>query len=145
MRGLSALLDSSVVVRYLTGDPPDLADRAARIIDREEELRVPEIVLVETAYVLTSVYQIPRELVVDHLILFMQKRNIHPLNLDRGLVLQALSLCRPSGRVSFADALLWATACATEGRTVYSFDGRFPHDGITVLDGRPPTASLRHE
>ncbi len=136
-RGLSALLDSSVLVRYLTDSPPDMADRAAKIIDGDGELRIPEIVLMETAYVLTSIYEVPREVVVDHLILLLQKRNIRSLSLEPGLVLEALSLCRPSGRVSFADALLWATARATEGQTVYSFDRRFPRQGITVLGGEP--------
>lgn len=132
---MSAFLDSNVIVRYLTGEPPDLAERSAEIIDRQDDLRVPEVVLAETACVLTSVHGVSREAVVDHLMAFMQKRNIGSPHLERSLVLQALSLCRPPGRVSFADALLWATAYAREGGTVYSFDKRFPSDGITVLDG----------
>ena len=53
--------------------------------------------------------------------------------LDKDLVLQALLFCRLSGRVSFADALVWAAARSQAGAAVYSFDARFPDEGITVL------------
>ena len=129
---MSGLLDTSIVVRYLTGDPPEMAERAARIIDKEEGLQVTDVVLAETAYVLTSVYGVPRDVVVDHLIAFIQKQNIQPLGLDKGAVLQALLLCRPSARVSYADALVWAVARSSGVRVVYSLDERFPSDGIEV-------------
>ena len=129
---MSAFLDTSVVVRYLTGDSPELAEQAAQIIDGEDGLKITDVVLAETAYVLTSIYQVPREVVVDHLIIFLQKRNISPFALDKGLVLQALLLCRPSGRVSFADALVWAAARSADSNVVYSLDERFPADGLEV-------------
>lgn len=47
-------LDTSVVVRYLTGDPPEMADRAAALIDAGGALILSELVLIETAYVLES-------------------------------------------------------------------------------------------
>ena len=129
---MSAFLDTSVVVRYLTGDPHDLADQAARIIDGEEELQLTDVVLVETAYVLTSVYRVPRAIVVDHLIALVQKENISPYALDKALVLRALLLCRPSARVSFADAMIWAAARSAGATTLYSLDRRFPRDGLDV-------------
>ncbi len=129
---MSGFLDTSVVVRYLTGNPPDLAEKAAEIIDREDRLQVTDVVLAETACVLTSVYEIPRRVVVDHLIAFVQKENITPFALNKGLVLQALLLCRPSARVSFADAMVWAAARSAERKLVYSFDARFPEDGLEI-------------
>jgi predicted nucleic acid-binding protein len=129
---MSGILDTSMLVRYLTGDPPDLAERAAQVIDRGENLLVNDIVIAETAYVLTSVYKIPREAVVDQLILFVQKSNISPFALKKDHLLQALLLCRPSGRVSFADALIWAAAQSTEAKVVYTLDDRFPRHGVEV-------------
>jgi predicted nucleic acid-binding protein len=130
---MSGLLDTSMIVRYLTGDPPDLADQAAQVIDQEADLIVTDVVIAETAYVLYSVYRLPRQEVVDHLILFLQKQNIQPFALDKNVLLQALLLCRPSGRVSFADALIWAAACMTEEKVVYTLDERFPREGVNVL------------
>lgn len=129
---MSGFLDTSVIVRYLTGEPPQLAEQAAQIIDGEEALKITDMVLVETAYVLTSVYRIPREVVIDHLITFLQKKNITLFSLEKGLVLQALLLCRPSGRVSFADAMVWAAARCAGSRIIYSLDERFPADGIEI-------------
>ena len=129
---MSGFLDTSIVVRYLTGDPPELADRAARIIDSTDDLQITDVVLAETAYVLTSVYQVRRDIVVDHLIAFLQKQNITPFALDKSLVLQALLLCRLSGRISFADALVWAAARSAGSKIIYSFDERFPGDGLEI-------------
>lgn len=132
---MSGLLDTSMIVRYLTGDAPQLAELASRVIDREEELFVSDVVIVETAYVLTTIYKIPREIVVDHLVLFLQKKNIRPYALQKDDMLQALLLCKPSGRVSFADAMVWAAARSTEAKVVYSLDQRFPRDGVEVRTG----------
>ena len=130
---MSALLDSSMVVRYLTGDPPHLADASARVIDGDDPLLITDVVLVEAAYVLRSEYDVPREAIVDHLIALLRKANIDVFRLDTHLVIEALRLCRPSGRVSFGDALIWAAARSEPDPIVYSFDRRFPDEGITVL------------
>ena len=131
---MSGFLDTSMVVRYLTGDPPEMADRATRIIDIESGLEVTDVVIVETAYVLTSVYRVPREVVVDHLVSFLQKHNITIFGMDKGIVSQALLLCRPSGRVSFGDAMIWAAARSSGRNLIYSLDARFPSGGVEVRD-----------
>ena len=134
---MSDLLDTSMLVRYLTGDPPDLAEVSAQVIDGDRALLVTDVVIVETAYVLQSVYQVPRTAVVDSLIALLRKANLDTFRLDKDLVLRALLLCRPSGRVSFADALVWAAARSQAAAAVYSLDQRFPNEGITVLQSTP--------
>lgn len=129
---MKGFLDTSMVVRYLWGDPAELAEKAAGVIDSEAELKVTDVVVTETAYVLMSVYQAPREVVVDHLIALFQRKNISPFALDKDVVLSALLLCRPSGRISFADAMIWAAARSSDNRVVYSLDERFPADGLEV-------------
>jgi len=127
-----ALVDTSVLVRYLTGDPPDLAELAAGVLDHTAGLLIPHMVLAETAYVLTSVYGVEREAVVDHLVDLLQKENIDTLGGGKELAIRALLLCRPSGRVSFVDALVWAAAHSSGVRRVYTLDGRFPADGLEL-------------
>ena len=129
---MSGFLDTSVVVRYLTGDPPHLAERAARIVDSREGLLLTDVVIAETAYVLTSVYRVPRQVVVDHLLSLLQKANLGTFAVPKDVVLQALWLCRSSARVSFADAMLWAAARSSRQRVVYSFDDRFPTSELEV-------------
>ncbi|MYE54568.1 MAG: type II toxin-antitoxin system VapC family toxin [Chloroflexi bacterium] len=121
-----------MLVQNLTGDPPDLADVSAEVIDGVDELLVAGVVIAETASVLTSVYEVPRAAVFDGLIALLSKANIDAFRPDKDLVLEAL-LCRSSGRVSFADALVWAAARSEANAVVYSLDGRFPDEGITVL------------
>jgi len=128
----AALLDTSVIVRYLTGDPKHLSARAARIIDGETTLLVTDVVVAETAFVLSSVYGVPRRAVVDTLVELLQRRNLSLFRLDKGAVIQGLLLCRPSNRVSFADAMVWAAARSAGVEAVYSFDERFPSGGILV-------------
>jgi predicted nucleic acid-binding protein len=131
---VNAFLDTSIVVRYLTGDPPALADMAARIIDGEQKLTLTDIVIVETAHVLSSVHKVPRKAVVDSLLALIQKRNITLFALEKQLAMEALLLCRPSGRISFADAFIWAAARSAGAEVIYSLDERFPEELIGVRD-----------
>lgn len=126
---MTGFLDTSVLVRYLTGDPPDQADRAAALIDADQELAIPVVALVETAYVLTSMYGVDRVRVVDSLIELLGRANIRTHELPVDLVIDALFLCRPSARVSFADALIWSAAAGARGR-IYTFDKHFPSELI---------------
>ncbi len=129
---MSGFIDTSVVVRYLTGDPPEMAEQAARIIDGATDARITDVVLMEAAYVLGSNYRVPRADVVDALVGLVEKRNIVTHGLDKSMVILALQLCRPSNRVSFADALLWAVARSAGPAVVYSFDRRFPREGVEI-------------
>ena len=128
---MTALLDTSMLVRYLSDDPPAMASVSADVIDSEEELLITDVVLAETAFVLTTFYAMPRADVVDELIDLLRRTNIQTIGLDTDLACEALLLCRPSGGVSFADALLWAAGRA-ERLPVYTMDQRFPETGITV-------------
>jgi predicted nucleic acid-binding protein len=134
----AAFLDTSVIVRYLTDDPPPMAEAAARLIEGDEPLVLSEVILAETAYVLTAVYDIPRAAAVDALSAFIQRRNIRLLNLAKPAALEALRLCRDSGRHSFADVLLWAAARQGGVGRVYTFDARFPAEGVELVGiGQP--------
>jgi predicted nucleic acid-binding protein len=126
-----ALIDTNVLLRYITRDPEEMAKRAAEIIDSAATLLLSELVLVETAYVLASVYGVRRPAIVDVLIDFVQKQNIRPAGLPKPLVLEALGLCRNSKRYSFTDAFLWAQA-RDLGTRIYSFDERLPQ-GVEIV------------
>lgn len=129
----ASFVDTSVVVRYLTNDPPAMAEAAATLIDSNRPLVLSEVILAETAYVLSSIYDVPRSAVVDALSAFIQRRNIRLLNLSKPLALQALRLCRDSKRHSFADSLLWAEARQSGVQSVYTFDDRFPAEGLELV------------
>ena len=132
---MSGFLDTSMVVRYLTRDVPEIAERAAAVIDGEEDLWIIGVILTEADYVLRSLYLVPREMVIDHLIALVRKHNMNVFGLDKSTVLQALRMCRSSGRISVADSMIWAAARSSGRNVVYSFDQRFPSEGIEVRAG----------
>ena len=129
---MTAALDTSFVVRYMMGSPADSARQASEVIDSTEELEISGIALAETAFVLTTVYQVPRGRAADQLIDLVRKENISLTGLTKDLAIQGLLMCRPSGRVSIADALIWAAARSGGSEVVYSFDRRVPDDGLEV-------------
>jgi predicted nucleic acid-binding protein len=130
---MTAFLDTSVIVRYLTGDYPNMAKQAASIIDGSDEVLVTQGVLQETAHVLTRLYGLSRSFVVDQLIDFVRKASVRPYGINKPILLEALLMCRPSGRVSFPDAILWAVARSSEVSVVYTFDQKFPTTNLDVI------------
>src|SRR5215217_6037109 len=58
---LTALVDRKVLVRHLTGDPPDLAESATAYLGAAGELFLTDLVGAETVYVLESYYGALRE------------------------------------------------------------------------------------
>lgn len=131
----AAFLDTSVVIRYLMQDDPMFSERSRRIVDGSRELLLTGATIAETAYVLVSVYKLQCEPLVDSLIALIQRQNIRLYALDKPTVIQSLLFCRPSGRISYADALLWASARSSGINAVYSFDERFPSIAIRVRGG----------
>jgi hypothetical protein len=63
---------------------------------------------------------------------FLRKLNISMLGVDKALVAGALLLCRPSGRVNYADALNNADARAHAVEILYTFDEQFPSEGLAL-------------
>jgi predicted nucleic acid-binding protein len=129
---MSDFLDTSAVVRYLTADPPQLAEKARTLIEGPTQFQITETVLLESAHVLRTVYGIAREDVVDLLTALVARPNIRVHGIRDSLVAAGLALTRPSGRVSLGDALIWAVASQESPSRVHTFDQRFPATGIEV-------------
>ncbi len=132
VEGASDFLDANPVLRYLIEDNPPQTARARALIESDRPLRISLLTLAEVGYVLTRVYRLERATVVDALISLLDRENVQVHEIETDLAIQALRLCRPSGRVNFADALLWALARAAAPARVWSFDERFPADGIEL-------------
>lgn len=125
-------LDSDVICRYLVNDHPELSPRAARLIDSSRPLRISILTLAEVAHVLRSFYQRTPDEVAHGLIQLLERENIITHELDTDLAIEAIDMTRPSRRISIPDALLWATAQPAAPARVWSFDRRFPDDGLEL-------------
>jgi predicted nucleic acid-binding protein len=121
----AALVDTNVLIRFLTGDPPGLAERARELFSQaatgELELQLPVIVIAETIFTLESLYKIEKRDICEKLGVLLRGRGISVLEAEP--VLDALRRYR-SLRVSFVDAYLAALASHRK-QPVCSFDRDF--------------------
>ena len=116
---MTAFVDTNVLVRHLTGDPPDLAARATRYLGAADELLLPDLILAEVAYVLESFYEAPRAQVATTLRAVLAYPAIRVVDAD---LLQRAVEVYEIHRLDFADAYLVASAERTGIGVIASFD-----------------------
>ena len=88
--------------------------------------------LVKAYFALATRYQFSGDRIVDCLIAPVLKDDVSVHAIDEDLLIQGLEMCRGSTRVSTGDALMWAEARTAGATAIYSFDRRFPDDGIDI-------------
>jgi hypothetical protein len=64
-QSMTAYVDTNVLIRHLTGEPPDQGARATRFLERADALLLPDLIFAEVAYALESFYELPREQVAE--------------------------------------------------------------------------------
>ena len=130
---LTAFVDTNVLIRHLTGDPPGLAARASGALACGERLLLTDLVLAECVYVLESYYEVKRANVAE----LMRSAIALPAiqTIDPAVLLRALEVYE-FDRVDFAEAYLVAQAEATGVNNVLSFDRSI--DKIDTVTRREP-------
>jgi predicted nucleic acid-binding protein len=116
---VTAFVDTNVLVRHLTGDPPEQAARATRLLARAEQLLLADLIVAEVVYVLESFYEVPRSRVAELVRAIIAFPAIGVA--DVPLMLRALEVYEVH-RLDFADAYLVAIAETSGVDTVVSFD-----------------------
>lgn len=132
---MSAFIDTNVIVRHLTGDPPEMAQRATRFLASERELLLTDLVAAETVYVLESFYRAPRGQVAEAIRSLIAFDSI--VCVDAALLLRAVEIYETDG-LDFAEAYLIACAESTEVRRVASFDRSI--DRVDTIERIEPPA-----
>lgn len=116
---MTAFVDTNVLVRHLTGDPPEQAARATRRLAEAEQLLLADLIVAEVVYVLESFYEVPRFRVAELVRAIIAFPAIGVA--DESLLLRALEVYEVH-RLDFADAYLVAHAEAAGVHAVVSFD-----------------------
>jgi len=130
---LTAFLDTNVLIRHFTGDPPDMAARATAALASTDELLLADLVVAECVYVLESFYEVPRERVAALMrsaIALPSIKTVDPPSLLRALEIYEVD------RLDFAEAYLVSQAEATGVKTVLSFDKTV--DRVKTVTRREP-------
>ena len=115
---MTVLLDTNVVIRHLTGDPPSMAKRATRLLATEPELVLTDVVLAECVYVLESYYEVERPRIAE---LLRAALALPTISSDSELLLRALEVYELDS-LDFAEAYLVAVAELNGMRSIASFD-----------------------
>lgn len=132
---MTAFVDTNVLVRHLTGDPPDLAVRATAYLGSAQELLLTDLVAAETVYVLDSFYEASRDEVATAVRSLVAFDSI--VCVDPALLLRAIEVYE-TDRIDFAEAYLVACAESTGIGTIVSFDRSIDRvDTIQRIE--PPT------
>lgn len=116
------LLDTNILLRFITGEPTDQAEEVARLVAAAEagkvRLAVLPMVLAEAVFVLSGFYEHPRSRVAEVLTHLISSPGFHADESER--MLHALKLFG-AGKLDFVDCYL-AAASIREGRVLVSFD-----------------------
>jgi predicted nucleic acid-binding protein len=116
---VSAFVDTNILIRHLTGDPPAQAARATRFLADADELLLVDLIVAEVVDVLESYYEVERPRIADMvraIIGFAATRVI-----DADLLLRAIEVYELD-RLDFAEAYLVASAERSGVGAVASFD-----------------------
>ncbi len=108
-----------MLIRHLTGDPPEMAARATTALASAGELLLADLIVAECVYVLESFYEVPRKRVAELMRAAIALPTIKTL--DAATLLRALEVYEVD-RLDFAEAYLIALAEATGVGTILSFD-----------------------
>jgi predicted nucleic acid-binding protein len=130
------LIDSNVILRYLTKDPPKMAEAALKTFDDAKNgkvsLLLTPLTIAEIVWVLESFYGHSKAKIAETMaqFLFCDGLEVEDLN----LIIEALTLCQGKN-LDFADAFLAAIALRRGPQAIYSFDQHFNRvPGITRLE-----------
>jgi predicted nucleic acid-binding protein len=116
---VSAFVDTNILIRHLTGDPPAQAARATRFLTAADELLLADLVVAEVVYVLESFYEVPRARVAELVRAIVAFPAV--VVLDPAMLLRALEVYE-TARLDFAEAYLVAQAERSGVGVVASFD-----------------------
>jgi uncharacterized protein len=134
------LLDTNLLIRYLTADDPAKAQAVATLLQDvkagREHLYTTEVVVAEVTFVLSSPkgYRLSNSDIVARLSPILRLRGITIPR--KRVVLRALAIFGQQRTFDFSDALLVATAEQTGITTILSYDTDF--DGVSGITREEP-------
>jgi len=111
-------LDTSFIIRLLTGDPPDQAAKAQEVlqscIDRGERPMVTDIVIVEAYFALQSYYQVPKADALKALQHLLESGDVEPVGVALDILKNTPNLA--NAKPGFVDRIIHAEIRSHNGQ-----------------------------
>jgi predicted nucleic-acid-binding protein len=118
-----AVIDTNLLVRYLTEDDPSTANDVKRLLLKAGQggirLLIPSVVIAELVWVLQSFYKLDRGEIVPLLNAILRTRGVEVS--DKAVVSDAIAIYSNT-IIDFIDAWIVAFANAAGVRAIYTFD-----------------------
>ena len=128
-----AFVDTNILVRHLTGDPPQMARRATRYLRDATALLLVDVVAAELVFVLESNYRRSRSQIATTIRSLFALPSIRVV--DRDLLHRSIEVYEHH-RLDFAEAYLVASAERSGVNVVVSFDRTI--DRVTTVQRIEP-------
>ena len=116
------LLDTNIIIRFLVGDDEKFLMKSQEYFEQIEkaliEVEIVDGVLMESYFVLTKFYKLPKNEVLDDLKTILSLSGV--VNSNKLILFETLSIMQ-NKNIDFVDALICAKA-KLEGYTKLSFD-----------------------
>jgi predicted nucleic acid-binding protein len=116
-------IDANVILRYITKDPPAMAEAARKLFLEAQKgkvvLKIIPLIVAEVVWVLESFYDYPKTQIAETLI---QLLLCDGLEVDQSTLLTEALVLYQKKNLDFADALLAVTALQYGPSSIYSFD-----------------------
>ncbi len=132
---MTAFVDSNVLVRHLTGDPPEQARRVSELLRAGEDMILIDLVVAEVVYVLESVYEVDRGRVAELVRAIVGFPAVAVA--DEALLFRTLEIYEQY-RIHFAESYLAACAELSGVGVVVSFDRDI--DRVPTIQRLEPSA-----
>jgi predicted nucleic-acid-binding protein len=130
------VIDTNLLVRYLTGDDPQKAMAVDNLLNRairgELKILIPSIVVAELVWVLESFYEMKAQEIAELVEAIVNTPGVEVT--DKGIIVSILKLYR-NKHIDLIDAWITEFAKEREIKTIYTFDKRHFKDinGIEAI------------
>jgi len=132
-----SLIDTNIIIRFLVETPESIPTKFQGVfsffdkVERAELcVQLPELVLFEAFFVLTSLYKVPAPQAAETLDQIVAFRGV--LMQDKPLIHACLTILKKD-KIDLVDAYILSVSRRKSIRTVYSFDRDLKKHGLELL------------
>ena len=114
-------LDTNVLLRWILGDNPEQLEIVNKILEAKEikKIHISNLVLVESVWVMESVYKMDRDQVAEALEVIL---SYPKFSLEKDLLKQIISIYPTKTRLSFVDIMLAVESKINSHSPLLTFD-----------------------